>query len=268
MQPLFLDLNGRRLFCGLHGDPDARRWVLVLPPFAEEMNKCRPLLARVARELARQACACLVPDLYGTGDSAGAFGEADWDGWLGDADALNAWMADRFPAARPGLLAVRSGALLLAGMRSAAQGWAGARVVCWQPVLDGRRYLQQVLRLRVMAGRMAGGEESVKALEARLVDGETLEVAGYAVSAALASGLSCAMLSPPSLAQADGVVLLEFAASAPSETSLPVARFATALRDAGGAVDVRTVACEQFWTTQEIAVPDAAVAATVAAFLH
>lgn len=268
MQPLFLVMNGRRLFCNLHCDRDVRLRVLVLPPFAEEMNKCRPLLARVARALAAQGCACLLPDLYGTGDSGGAFGEADWNVWLADANALDAWLADRFPDSRSGLLAVRSGALLLGGMRGAAQGCTGTRVVCWQPVLDGRRYLQQVLRLRVMAGRMTGGEESVKSLEARLAGGETLEVAGYALSAALASGLSEATLSPASLARADGAVLLEFAASVLSEPSLPVARLTTAVREAGGAAEARTVACEQFWTTQEIAVPEAAVAATVAAFLQ
>jgi hypothetical protein len=115
---------------------------------------------------------------------------------------------------------------------------------------------------------MAGGEESVKALEARLAGGETVEVAGYALSAALSSGLSDAVLSPPSLARADRVELLEFATSAQGENSLPVARFATALREVGGVAEARTVAGEQFWTTQEIAVPEAAVAATVAAFLH
>jgi len=46
-------------------------WVLHFPPFAEEMNKCRAMVSAQARELANIGVAVVVPDLYGTGDSAG-----------------------------------------------------------------------------------------------------------------------------------------------------------------------------------------------------
>ena len=60
MSARFLELNGRRLF--LIQAPAvgvARRRVLVLPPFAEELNKCRRLLAVTVRRLADILPICL-----------------------------------------------------------------------------------------------------------------------------------------------------------------------------------------------------------------
>ena len=50
-----------------------RGCVLVVPPFAEEMNKCRRMVTELAIRLAEQGIATLQPDFYGTGDSAGDF---------------------------------------------------------------------------------------------------------------------------------------------------------------------------------------------------
>ena len=57
----------------------------MVPPFAEEMNKCRPMVTEVALGLAESGIASIVPDLYGTGDSGGDFSEGDWETWQGPA---------------------------------------------------------------------------------------------------------------------------------------------------------------------------------------
>ena len=85
----FLDIRARRLFC-LHSPAAAHRpqyRVLVVPPFAEELNKCRRMLALTTRQLSMQGCDVLWPDLYGTGDSAGEFGDAVWADWVADLGA-------------------------------------------------------------------------------------------------------------------------------------------------------------------------------------
>jgi alpha/beta superfamily hydrolase len=75
--PFFLDGPAGNLFC-LHfprSTPGgARRCALVLPPFAEELNKSRRMGALAARALQRAGHDVLLIDLYGTGDSAGDFG--------------------------------------------------------------------------------------------------------------------------------------------------------------------------------------------------
>ena len=52
--------------------------VLVLPAFAEEMNRCRAMVALQARAWSAQGVGTLVVDGFGTGDSAGEFADATW----------------------------------------------------------------------------------------------------------------------------------------------------------------------------------------------
>src|SRR5689334_9630124 len=78
--------DGARLFA-VHwpaAAPSLRQAVLVLPPFAEELNKCRPMLAAQARALAAAGLDVLLVDLFGTGDSDGEFVEARWERWQQD----------------------------------------------------------------------------------------------------------------------------------------------------------------------------------------
>ncbi|RLA42511.1 MAG: hypothetical protein DRQ97_13905 [Gammaproteobacteria bacterium] len=56
------------------------------------MNKARPMVNRQARLLAEQGYCVVVPDLYGTGDSSGDFGEADWARWCDDITATLHWI--------------------------------------------------------------------------------------------------------------------------------------------------------------------------------
>jgi exosortase A-associated hydrolase 2 len=266
MTPRFIDASGRSLFC-LHcesatGTPHAR--VLVLPPFAEELNKCRLLLARTARALAAAGCEVLLFDLTGTGDSAGDFGSASWADWVDDVVAMDAWLAARAGNTAPLYLAVRSGALLLAAAHARLSDYARAHVMLWQPVADGGRFLQQFLRLRVVASRLAGQDESLPALEARFAAGEPVEVAGYAIAPALASGLAGARLTPAALAPARQVSVLEFRTAPGGSPTHATGELAAALAGGGGPVAVEVVAGEQFWATQELAAPESAIAATLA----
>ena len=86
MQPFFLEGRGGPLFALYHpplaGEP--RAIVVHCPAFAEEMNKSRRMVALQARAFVEQGLGTLVFDLFGTGDSAGDFGDATWDGWLAD----------------------------------------------------------------------------------------------------------------------------------------------------------------------------------------
>ena len=84
MNPFFL-VGGQGTLFAIYYPPAAgvprRDGVLYVPPFAEEMNKSRRLVALQARRLAAAGFGVLVPDLYGTGDSAGDFAEARWSIW-------------------------------------------------------------------------------------------------------------------------------------------------------------------------------------------
>src|SRR5262245_21600498 len=76
---------GLRLCCvaaPLNGG--VRGTVLLLPPFAEELNKTRRMCARFARRLAGHGWRVVRVDLYGCGDSAGEFRDATWSQWISD----------------------------------------------------------------------------------------------------------------------------------------------------------------------------------------
>lgn len=100
-----------KIFILLRQPPRPKSAVLVVPPFAEEMNKSRTMLTRLSRALALRGVATVVPDLYGTGDSEGDFAEASWEIWQDDLQCASAWCMSRGIAVS-GLLAIRFGAAL------------------------------------------------------------------------------------------------------------------------------------------------------------
>jgi exosortase A-associated hydrolase 2 len=197
-RPFFLTVGSHACFCMLWQPaqrPPSAGMVFV-PPFAEEANRSRRTVALCARALAEKGWAVLVLDLHGCGDSSGELADADWSSWCDDVRAAEDWLRSHCGSA-PWLWGLRSGCLLLAEHVQA--GPAPARVIFWQPVLSGDAYLGQFLRLKVAAQALATAAEpgvraDTRALRDRLAAGETLEVAGYALTAALTDGLARARL--------------------------------------------------------------------------
>ena len=76
-EPLFIETGDRRLFALYHpAAGDARGSVLMLPPFAEEMNMSRRMSYLTGRAFAAAGYDFLSLDLTGTGDSSGDFAGA------------------------------------------------------------------------------------------------------------------------------------------------------------------------------------------------
>jgi exosortase A-associated hydrolase 1/exosortase A-associated hydrolase 2 len=242
-------------------DKPTRRWVLHVPAFAEEMNRCRPMVARQARQLAAAGAVVVVPDLSGTGDSDGEFAEADWSRWLEDVRFLHRWCARRGDAP-VALWGVRLGCLLALAAASRLPENSVSGLLMWQPVLAGATHLNQFLRLRTAAGMMQGERESVSDLRAQLESGMELDVAGYTLSAQLfaeVSGASAAGQLPPPGCK---VAVFEVVAEA-GKSPLPVtAKQVQAWRDAGVDCSADTVSGSPFWMTQEIAFAPALLEAT------
>ena len=156
----------------------AKQSVIFVPPFAEEMNKCRRQITQTAHALAEKGCAVLVVDLFGTGDSAGDFSEARWAIWKSDVITAISWMESAAPAVES-IVATRLGCVLAADSLCDA-GKSVLNTVFWQPVVSGRQFMTQFLRLQVAASMMGSATQAtVESLRAQLEAGETLEIAGY-----------------------------------------------------------------------------------------
>ena len=225
------------------------------------MNKSRRMAALQARALAARGYAVLLVDLHGCGDSDGDFADARWHHWKGDLAAASAWLTARVE--RPvGLWGLRLGALLaLDYAHTAAQ--PVAQLVLWQPVTDGAQFLTQFLRLRVAGAMLDQGAPgaTTSALRAELAQGQTLEVGGYMLAPEMAASidaLNAAQLSPSCPTD-----WLEIVAA--PERPLPPGAGRVAASWQRPAVSVQTVACAQFWSTQEIVECPALIAATIAA---
>lgn len=262
IEPFFLAGSG--LFAVYH--PPAAEianlgGVLYAPPFAEEMNKSRRMATLQARRLAAAGFGVLIPDLYGTGDSAGDFGDARWTIWRENLTHCADWLRQRGHESLT-LWGLRLGGLLAAEL---ADELAAARLLLWQPALSGQRFLQQFLRLRLTADRLKGGSETLARLREALAAGQSLEVAGYDLHPELASVLEQVRLtSPPA-----GVRVDWFEVTNAVDGSLTPAsrRMVEEWRSAGVTAHAQTVVGESFWATQEIAEAPALLETTLAALL-
>jgi exosortase A-associated hydrolase 2 len=243
--------------------PDVARSIVYVHPFAEEMNKSRRMAALQSRALAAAGWVVLQLDLFGCGDSEGDFGQAGWSHWLDDIRAAVEWLRAETGTA-PALWGLRAGGLL------AAQALAGTdpapSLLLWQPVISGKKHLQQFLRMNV-AGQLSNAAGSPRVgtqqLREQFEQGQIVEVGGYATAPAMALGMETAELLPP-LARTR-VAWLEVAAGTELQLSPASSRQVEMWRGAGHRVDVRIVEGLPFWQTQEIAECPALIEATLQA---
>lgn len=247
----FLDGVAGRLFCSgtRHPDPGmARGRILIVAPFAEEMNKSRHVLSALARATGDAGFDVLMPDLFGTGDSEGSFSDATMAVWRSDLDAA----IDAIQGVSPlHIIGLRAGSLL--AVDCASRHKTGSLTLL-HPQTDGRQIVNQMLRLRLAGGLLGGGEKETAAqLRERLASGEILEIAGYGLSGRLVADLeSLAMekMGVPDIEQANWI---ELAAQA-DRPLMPVSmRIVESWAAAGVPVHTAVVNCDQFWATQEIA---------------
>jgi exosortase A-associated hydrolase 2 len=247
----------------------ARSLFVYIHPFAEEMNKSRRMAALQARELAAAGHAVLQVDLLGCGDSTGDFSDATWAAWVDDVVAAcehaQARHASAWPAAvRPSLWlwGLRAGCLL--ATEAAARLDETCHLLFWQPALQGKAVLQQFLRLKT-AGALLGKSSGQAAESPRqaLAAGQTVDVAGYGLSPALAGGLDAAKLLPPP--RAGQLEWIEIATSANGAPSPAASAALPAWTQAGWDVRQRSVAGPQFWQTTEVEVAPELIAASIQA---
>ncbi|HYW75889.1 MAG TPA: hydrolase 2, exosortase A system-associated [Gammaproteobacteria bacterium] len=266
-------LSGSRgLLFGLWVLPQENRGstgVLLVPPFAEEMNRSRHMLSLQARALAEAGFRTLILDLFGTGDSAGEFAEASVETWLRDLSTGLSALSDEGCTCVV-IVAVRFGALLASRLAVATASTRIGGFVLWQPVQTGSAFMTQFLRLRLAADLATGGQSiTVKGLQEELCQGRSVDVGGYELSPRLYADIQAMKLSGEMSSPAQPpVTLMEISAKGGVELS-PVMR---SLRDRwvdhGVQVTVRKIEGDPFWQTPEITLAPALFGSTVEAVRH
>jgi exosortase A-associated hydrolase 2 len=254
-QPFFIQGTAGYLFAIYYpaqSEVSKRRDVIFLPPFAEEMNKSRRMLALQARNLAKAGIGVLVLDLFGTGESQGDFAEARWSIWKSDVAIAREWLQRRGPTLISAL-GLRLGGLL--AMDLAKQENFFERLVLWQPVINGESMLNQFLRLRIAADMMSGAEEreSTRSLRRIITSGVSIEVGGYELTPELVTAIDGLRIEELSSRDSPPVSWLELTSEEGRSLAPASQRVIERWRENGIHVDAKQVTGPPFWSAAEIA---------------
>ena len=258
--------SGGQRFCVYHAAQgvELKGLVLYVHPFAEEMNKSRRMAAIQARALAAAGFGVLQMDLLGCGDSSGDFSDATWQHWVQDLLYGAEWLQTKGEAPL-WFWGLRGGCLL--AVAAAMKRMQPSQFVFWQATSSGKTHLQQFLRLK-MASELQSGQAkaAMEALRASLDAGQSVEVAGYGISAPLAKGLEAAKLLVPE--QSQRLIWLEMS-NRDDAALMPASE--TVLGEwtaAGCEVHSEIVRGPAFWQTTEIEDAPRLIEATLAAICH
>lgn len=263
--PLFISGAAGRIFTlYFPAQGKALGALLYLPPLTEEMNRCRSLVSAQARTLSKLGYAVLLLDYYGTGDSEGELKNASWDIWHQDVEAAAAWLEQQtgLPVT---LWGCRLGALLAAQIASRSSE-RFKHLLLWQPVIDGKMYLTQFLRLRVAALMDQGlPPETTDQIRAQFASGGSVAISGYELPAALANAIDATRMADLNLGHTH-IDWLENVAE-PGKPITPASqKTISALQGQGAQVNIRPFTAPPIWQLHERDEAPALIAETCALF--
>lgn len=269
-EPFFLDASPGKRFCLYHppgGGMSSNQAFIYLHPFAEEMNKSRRMAALQAKAFAAMGFGVLQIDLYGCGDSEGDFGEATWAIWKDDIACARQWLM------RKGFTSIdfwgmRLGALLALDYAASEKARTDpAKFVLWQPVVNGKSFLTQFLRLRLVNKLLSDDADKAPNVHLReeLRAGKSLEIAGYTLSSAMAAAIDELKLGQLVVGNSE---IYWFEITAEAGRGLPPAGAAVveAWNQSGVYPEVMLIPGLPFWATQEISECPALLTATLKPF--
>jgi len=168
-------------------DADLRKPpVLIFKPFGQEAVRSHRMLRVLSERLAQAGHTTLRFDYFGTGDSMGDDLDGDLEGWVGDSLAADDMLKQHSGASEAVWIGLRMGANL-ALLASERRATGPARMVLWDPIVNGKEYLDALRRQHVLALEYAmGGMPTRHAARAGPADQDEADgYIGFAVSARL-----------------------------------------------------------------------------------
>ena len=188
IQGHFIASSHGKVFVTQFGAITDKTAIVCLPSITEELNLARAVIAKQAIHFAQQQLASFVLDYSGTGDSHGEFGDVNADIWLQDVLSLGQWLQSQ-GVERIILWGVRFGALLaLHHQQQLHEKLPIVSQLFWKPVLNGKQFMGQFLRIKQANAMMQGNSKKVNWRQ-EVLSGKTIEVAGYCLNAQLLQSL-------------------------------------------------------------------------------
>lgn len=183
--PLFFSNGAYELFGVLHdpGSTPKKIGFIFVHPFAEEKLWAHLVLVNFARELACHGYTVLRFDCMGHGDSEGDFEDSNIETRLSDIAAAQQFLKDKCTSIDTfGLLGLRFGGTLAA--LAAESLYDISTLVLWDPVVDGEKYMQGLLRINLATQNAVykkiihTREELVRMIQ----NGDVVNVDGYGIT--------------------------------------------------------------------------------------
>ncbi len=187
-QPFYFGVGERRLF-GIYTPPSSRpqrRGVVLCYPWGQEYVRAHRSFRVLADALAMKGLHVLRFDYYGTGDSAGQGHEVDLDGWCHDVASAVVELQSISGVGRVGLAGLRLGATV--AMAAADLESHVRRIGLWDPIVDGRTYVDELCH----SARRTGHERTGSSPSADVYPPptHTLEVNGFPLTTRLMDELT------------------------------------------------------------------------------
>jgi len=249
--PRFLESAvGRHFVLQVLPVAEPRAHVVYIPPFGEEMNRCRALVAEQARAFARAGCACTLVDFTGTGDSDGELVDATLSDWYANLDTTLEFLASTSSVPIT-LWGLRLGSLLALDYARVTSRDIH-QILLWQPVTNAKMYVTQVLRQRVASLMVKElPPETTKEIRQRLARGEIVEVAGYSLGGQLLDDLEAIDLGLMKAICPGSIYWLEHVAEPGKEPGVAATRAIDQLQSLENRIELTTFSDPQIWQIHE-----------------
>ncbi|GAB2689332.1 alpha/beta fold hydrolase [Aliiglaciecola aliphaticivorans] len=183
----FLPCAKGNLFVSQYGQTNSQKTILLLPSIFEELNLSRAILTKQALFLAKQGYCVYALDYLGTGDSEQDIEQVNVAIWRDNIVTTVKWLQSKDIQSIT-LWGVRFGGLMaLTTLQSIESVLPVEQILLWKPVMKGKQFMTQFLRLK-QANSMMQGEQKVNWRE-RILSGTNVEVAGYEITADLLSSI-------------------------------------------------------------------------------
>ncbi len=249
--PRFMGQEGERYFTvQFSGVGSPKAHIVFIPPFGEEMNRCRSLVATQARNFARAGYACTLIDFYGTGDSQGQLCDS----------SLQIWR-DNIRETVDTLLSEVTAPLIFWGLRlgglialdyAAITAQPVQDIILWQAVNAPKIYVNQMLRQRVASLMVRDlPPETTAQIRQKLEDGDEVEISGYTVGRSLIRDIEGIEMAAMRGLCSGRVYWLEHVIEAGKEIGVASRKAVDQLVEQGNRVDVHTFSDPPIWLIHE-----------------
>lgn len=150
MYPFYFGDSDKPLF-GIYSPAnpayDKQKALLICAASFQEYMRSHRLLKQLAVSLSGRGIHVLRFDYSGCGDSPGTWENTSIDDWIKDISLAATELKDLAMVDNLSFLGVRLGASLLP--RADLEDLPGNRFILWDPILDGKQYLESLIQLQV-----------------------------------------------------------------------------------------------------------------------